>query len=108
MDDLILRIITAFKRKPGIRKIKKRSPIQRLKSRQYYRTHKSRIKFLRSRKKTPAGVYKSTRKLFKRSKPSWAVHKTKIIHHKPIKPPKPKKRPIPKRPKFHVPKRKTS
>lgn len=103
MDDTILRVITAYKRRSLGKRIVKRSPSERLKSRQYYRTHKSRVKFLRQRAKSKSKVYNRTKKLYKRTKPSWSVSKKRTnLAPKPYKPPRPKK---PKKPKAYVPKR---
>jgi len=122
MHKKILRVILAYKRR-FVRKIKRRSPTQRLKSRLYYRTHKAKIRLQRRRYTAKNKLFSKTRKMFKRSKPSWLnpkkskPPKSSIKKRPPIKPST--KRPLvrskpsriskpPKRPRFkaYAPKRK--
>jgi len=105
MNEVIKRIILAYKRTIG-RKLKKRSAIDRYKARQYYRTHKSKIKLKRKRYMKKNKVYMKSRKLFKRTKPGWMKSRSKPKTFKP-KPYKPKKIKATKPGKLYAPKRRT-
>jgi len=122
----VYRIIMAYKRQMQ-KKLKRRSPADRLKSRLYYRKNKIKLRIKRRRYIKRTKLYSKTKKLFKRTKPVWYSHK-KQKSPSIKKPPRPKfkkpklapkikkppksigskgyKPPRAKRPKFHVPKRK--
>lgn len=89
MENLVLRIIEAYKRRL-FKKLKKRSPVERLKARTYYRTHKNKILLNRRRYQHKTSPFKKTKKFFKRTTPSW-MHGTKHPH--PVKPKGPQKAP---------------
>ncbi len=99
MNEKVLRVVIAYKRSL-VRKLKKRSAIQRLKAKQYYRTHKAILKIKRKRAHSINRSFRRTRKLFKRTTPNW-LRKKKPFYPK-FKFRKPKK---PTVKKFHVPKR---
>ena len=90
------RVILAFKRRL-VRKLKRRSPSERLKSRIYYRKNKTKLKIKRRRYLRRNKTFNKSKKIFKRSVPSW-LRKTKSKAPK-IHKPKIKKF------KFNVPKR---
>jgi hypothetical protein len=99
MNSKIARVVLAYKRRL-IRKLKRRSPITRMKARQAYRKRKAVIRLQRRRYLKRNKVFLKSRKVFKRSKPHWLIKKKQ-------RPPKPKYR-KPKKPivkKFHVAKR---
>jgi len=120
MIESVMRVVTAYKRR-FVRKLKRRSPAERLKSRRYYRANKNKIRIQRRRYLRKNRLFMRSRKLFKRVKPSWlSPKKTKPPtmkskrkapkRHTPVsrprkiniaKPPKPRAR------KAHVPKRRT-
>ena len=50
---------------------KRRSPMQRLKSRMYYRKNKNKINLSRRRQYTKSKIFGKTRKLHKRKQPLW-------------------------------------
>jgi len=75
MENLILRVIEAFKRR-SLKSLKRRSPAERMKSRRYYRSHRNKILLNRRRYKNRTSPFKKTNKLFKRPTPSW-MHKRK-------------------------------
>lgn len=90
------RVILAYKRRIVKRRVK-RSPSERLKARIYYRRNKVKLKLKRNRYLSRNKIFHKTKKLFKRSVPSWlGEHKVKAptIH-------KPKFKKF----KFNVPKR---
>lgn len=86
------RVIVAFKRRT-VRKLKKRSPVDRLKARLYYRKNKVKLRLKRKRYIMKNHLFHGTHKLFKRSTPPWlGKHKVTTVKHKKLR--------------FHVPKRK--
>jgi hypothetical protein len=111
-----LRVVTAYKRR-FVRKVKRRTPGQRLRSRMYYRVHKSKIKLQRRRYRRKNKLFMRSRKLFKRVKPHWLSPKkqhqphkkrVKVQPHPQAKRPKKiniRKPPRPRVRKAHVPKR---
>lgn len=103
VKDKILRVIKAYKRTLS-KKLKRRSALDRYKSRQYYRKHKTKIKVQRKKYMKKNKIFMKSRKLFKRTKPSWVSKKKKFKIPKP-KIHKPKTR---KPGKVHAPKRKVS
>lgn len=70
----VARVILAYKRRL-VKKVKRRTPLQRLKARQYYKRHKSKIRLQRRRYMLKNRLFTKTRKLFKRTKPGWLYHK---------------------------------
>ena len=98
----VCRVVLAYKRRV-VRKIKKRSPVARFKSRQYYRKHKAILKVQQRRYIKRNKVFLKSRKLFKRTKPHWMSKKKQKHapkpHYKKYRSPKPKVK------KFHAPKR---
>jgi len=129
MIEKVVRVILAYKRRL-VKKLKRRSPTARIKSRLYYKTHKSKIRLQRRRYTKRNNLFLKSRKMFKRTKPSWMTHKktkppkthvtkpkkspvkkfqrpAKLKVHKVVMPkPKSFKRPKPaKAPKIRVPKR---
>ena len=109
MIEIVKRIILAYKRTFG-KKLKKRSAIDRYKARQYYKSHKPRIRLQRRKYNKKNKVYMKSRKLFKRTKPSWMTSrsKPKTFKPKPYKPYKPKKIKATKPGKIYAPKRRIS
>lgn len=105
MLEIVKRVIIAVLKRKLVKKFKKRSPIDRMKARLYYKRHRTKIKYLRKRQKAPNKLLHKTKKLFKRTRPAWLTHKKKITHPKLKKPVF--KKPKIKRLKFHVPKRKS-
>jgi hypothetical protein len=129
MLEKVARILLAYKRQL-VKKLKKRTPADRLKARLYYRKNKTKIRLKRRRYLKRTNLFNKTKKLFKRTKPVWYAHKkvrapkTKApsIHRpkktqltprirKPInslgsKGVKPPKTVTPKKFKFYAPKRK--
>lgn len=114
MHDRVLRVILAYKRRL-VRKLKRRSPAQRIKQRQYYRTHRASIRLQRRRYLKKNSLFLKSRKLFKRTKPAWLgkkkVKTPKPKIHKPKKPsvkkfqaPKKAKPPKARKPKIKKPK----
>ena len=79
------RVVLAYKRRL-VKKLKRRSPTDRLKSRLYYRKNKSKLRIKRNRYLKRSKIFSKSKKLFKRSTPSW-LRKRK-----------------PKAPKLHKPK----
>lgn len=115
LHETVLRVILSYKRRLS-RKLKKRSPLSRLKSRAYYTRNKRKIALRRKRYLARNKPFLKTRKLYKRQKPTWMVHK-KIIKKPKINVIRPKKhpsitslhshKPKPFKPhKIHAPKRK--
>jgi hypothetical protein len=90
------RVVLALKRRT-VKKRVKRTPSQRLKSRLYYRRNKIKLKLKRKRYLKRNNIFSKSKKLFKRSTPSW-LNKTKSKAPK-LHKPKFKKF------KFNVPKR---
>jgi len=74
MVEKILRVILAYKRRM-VKKLKRRSPIARIKQRQYYKTHLSKIRLQRRRYIKKNSLFLKSRKMFKRTKPAWMTHK---------------------------------
>jgi len=95
MTDAIGRVIFAYKRR-FVRKLKRRSPRERLKHRMYYRIHKNKIKIQRRRYLRKNKLFMRSRKLFKRVKPHWLSPKKQ---KQPIKKYRAKKQPHFKKPK---------
>jgi hypothetical protein len=89
---------------------KRRTALQRLKARLYYRRNRTKIKVQRKRYLREHGSVLKNRKLFKRYKPTWFKKPSKPKHTKPkkfkvidpnkVKIVKPKKKIKPK--KFHI------
>ena len=107
------RVVLAFKRRM-IKKLKRRSPSERLKARLYYRKNKTKLKLRRNRYLKKNKIFNRSKKLFKRTTPSWlkkTKYKTPTLHKAPkplklkkptvLKPSKPKIKKL----KFNVPKR---
>lgn len=69
---------------------KRRTPMQRLKARMYYRRNKNKINLSRRRQYRKSKIFSKTRKLHKRKQPSWLSKL--LFQHKPKKrhPNKPK------------------
>ena len=67
---------------------KRRSPLERLKARLYYRKNRSKIKLQRRRYLRSQGSVLKHRKMFMRYKPTWFKKVRKIKHPKPQKPKK--------------------
>lgn len=103
MKEIVARIILAYKRRLT-RVLKRRSAIDRYKARQYYRKHKTSIKLRRKRYTKQNKMFLKTRKLFKRTKPSWLTRSKKPKIPKKSKPTFPK--PKAKKSKAYAPKRK--
>jgi hypothetical protein len=82
MKEVIKRIILAYKRSFS-KKLKRRSAIDRYKARQYYRTHRTKIKLHRKQYLKKTKTFAKSRKLFKRTKPSWVTKKSKAKTFKP-------------------------
>lgn len=103
MKEIVARIILAYKRRM-VKTLKRRPAAERYKARQYYRKHKTSIKLRRKRYTSQNKMFLKTRKLFKRTKPSWLTKSKKYKAPKKSKPtfPKPKS----KKPKAYAPKRK--
>jgi hypothetical protein len=79
------RVVLAYKRRT-VKKLNKRTPTQRLKARLYYRKNKTKLKLKRKRYLKRNNIFNKSKKLFKRSTPSWLSKKKN------------------KAPKFHKPK----
>ena len=106
MIEKVLRVITAYKRRL-VKKLKRRSPTERMRARQYYRSHKTKIRLQRRRYAKRNKLFMKSRKMFKRTKPSW-MHKRKAPKAPKMRIHKPKKSPFKKfqKPrKVYVPKR---
>lgn len=115
LHESVLRVVLSYKRRLS-RGLKKRSPLDRLKRRSYYAKNKRKIALRRKRYLSKNKPFLKTRKLYKRQKPGWLIHK-KTVKRPKIKVIKPKKhkslmsRPKPHRMKpfkphkIHVPKR---
>jgi len=102
----VFRVILSYKKRL-FKKLHKKKPLEKLKRRQYYRTHAPQILQRRKRYLAKNKPFLKTRKLHKRRKPAWMSHKPKTHKFKVIRP---KKRPAfkPKafKPrKIHAPKR---
>ena len=93
LHEKVLRVILSYKRRLT-RRLKKRSPLDRLKRRTYYNKNKRKIALRRSRYLLRTKPFLKTRKLFKRQKPTWMTRKKNINKA-------PKQKVI--RPKKHVP-----
>lgn len=106
MEKLLKRVILAYKRTFS-KKLKRRSAIDRYKSRQYYRRNKSKIKLHRKQYMKRNKTFNKSRKLFKRTKPAWMSKSNKAKTFKP-KLYKPKKPKIIKPGKIYAPKRKAT
>jgi len=107
MKEIVKRIILAYKRSFS-KKLKRRSAIDRYKSRQYYKRHKSKIKLHRKQYMKKNKTFAKARKLFKRTRPVWLTKKNKAKTFKP-KLYKPKKISKPSKPgKIYAPKRRTA
>ena len=101
MHKRALEVILAYKRKL-VRVLKRQKPGIRIKARQYYRSHRAKLKLQRKRYLKKNKSFLKSRKLFKRTKPAWLVHKkTKQTKPKIMKPTIKKIRIK----KFHAPKR---
>jgi hypothetical protein len=61
--------------RPNFRVKHRRSAMERLKSRNYYRRHRAQIKLWRRRYSQRMKMLHHARKFLKRSKPSWLFHK---------------------------------
>ena len=88
LHEQVLRVILSYKRRL-VRKLKKRKPGARLKSRTYYRKNKRKILLRRKRYLTKNKAFLKSRKLYKRQKPAWMTrrtHKQKPTKTKIIKP----------------------
>jgi hypothetical protein len=111
MKEVIKRIILAYKRSFS-KKLKRRSAIDRYKARQYYKTHKTKIRLHRKQYMKKTKTFAKARKLFKRTKPTWAVKRNKARTFKPkiYKPKifKPKKLSTHRPGKIYAPKRRTA
>jgi hypothetical protein len=111
MKEIINRIILAYKRSFS-KKLKRRSAIDRYKARQYYKTHRTKIKLHRKQYMKKTKTFAKARKLFKRTKPAWMAKRNKAKTFKPkmYKPKlfKPKKQSAHKPGKIYAPKRRTA
>lgn len=113
IDSRVFRVILAYKRKL-VKKLKRRSAKDRLKSRLYYKKNKRQLMLKRKRYLSRNKPFLGTRKLYKRSKPAWySKHKQKQpTSIKPKKPTmvKPKKRPaiLKKKPSIPKPRKRVS
>jgi len=90
------RVVLAYKRR-SVRVLKRRSPAERLRAKLYYRKNKVKLKLKRKRYLKRNKIFSKSKKLFKRTTPSW-LRKTK---HKAPKIHKPKFKKF----KFNAPKR---
>lgn len=104
MLEKVARVIRAYKRRL-VKKLKRRSPVQRMKARQYYKTHKTKIRLQRRRYTKRNKLFLKSRKMFKRTKPTWMVKRKGPKPPKLHKPKKPVVRKFQKLRKIHVPKR---
>jgi len=113
MNRIVRRVILAYKRRM-VRKLKRRSPLSRIKQRMYYKTHKAKIRLQRRRYMNKNRIFLKSRKLFKRTRPTWLAPKKHKqpkpkIHKKPAKRFKPRgvhpKKAPKRRPTIYVPKR---
>ena len=68
------RVVLAYKRRT-VKRLKRRTPSDRLKARIYYRRNKTKLKLKRKRYLKRNKVFNKTKKLFKRSSPSWLTKK---------------------------------
>jgi hypothetical protein len=109
--DIIKRVILSYKRR-FVKRLKRRTAIQRYKAKLYYRKHKTKIKLWRKKYLRKNKIFLKTRKLFKRTKPVWLLKRKKRQIYKPkikmIKRPKVKNIKIKKprlRRRIYVPKR---
>lgn len=109
MKEVIKRVVLAYKRSFS-KKLKKRSAIDRYKSRQYYKRNKIKIKLRRKKYLKKTKSFARARKLFKRTKPAWMSKRKKPKVHKPklYKPKKPRKIGPHKAGKIYAPKRRTT
>lgn len=92
----VARIILAYKKRVK-QVLKRRSPQQRLKSRLYYRKHKAKIRLQRKKYLRKNKIFMKSRKLFKRTRPSWMTKKPRTGKPGGVKKPKIKKFKAPKR-----------
>jgi hypothetical protein len=69
--------------RPRFKVKKRRTAVDRLKSRMYYRRHKAQIKLWRKRYSSRMRLMHHARKMLNREKPSW------LVKHKIVKPHKP-------------------
>jgi hypothetical protein len=79
--EIVKRVIRAYKRS-FVKKLKRRSALDRYKSRLYYRRHKSSIRLQRKLYHRKNKVFLKSRKLFKRTKPTWMSKKPKVFKPK--------------------------
>ncbi len=93
MYEKVLRVILAYKRRL-VKRLKRRSPVARMKSRQYYKTHKPKIRLQRRRYIRKNQLFLKSRKMFKRTKPTWMTHKKMKQPETHVK--KPQKSPVKK------------
>jgi hypothetical protein len=82
MDDMTSAVIDKFieknaKIRPSFKIKKRRSAVDRLKSRNYYRTHKQKIKLWRKRYNQKMNLITNARKFIKRENPKWLYKKKK-------------------------------
>ena len=101
MRERVGRVILAYKRRM-YKKLKKRSPLDRLKARIYYRKNKTKIKLKRRRYAKRTKLFNKTKKLFQRSKPVW-YSKKKLKKPRTRKPPKGKIKKTQVNPRVKIP-----